>query len=143
MTVQTDRLSSHLDVLCRQIGPRPATWRAEAHAADYVMAQLHNIGMAEVQTQTFTSPGSLGAAVIPYLFGAALAVPLSWLGTLGKLTGGALLLGAMINDANSEWQAAALCAAQLHWREPERVRPHPRAAESAAHTLPDGASRHQ
>jgi hypothetical protein len=97
MTVQTDRLSSHLDVLCRQIGPRPATWRAEAHAADYVMAQLHNIGMAEVQTQTFTSPGSLGAAVIPYLFGAALAVPLSWLGTLGKLTGGALLLGAMIN----------------------------------------------
>lgn len=135
MTVKTDDLNQHLEVLCRQIGPRPATWRAEAHAADYVSGQLRAFGVNDVQTQTFTSPASLGGAVIPYLFGASLAVPLSWLGTMGKLIGGTLLIGAMFNVREFLLGKPPLYAPLNYTGESQNVIARIPAKQEARHTL--------
>ncbi|MGQ9910715.1 MAG: M28 family peptidase [Candidatus Flexifilum sp.] len=93
----TDRLIAHVRALSDDLGPRPAASRAERRAADYVREQLMQRGLSDIREETFPAPSSPGMAVIPYLAGAALALPLSWTGRAGKLLGGGLLLGALFN----------------------------------------------
>ncbi|MCS7072771.1 MAG: hypothetical protein NZM00_14795, partial [Anaerolinea sp.] len=88
----TDRLIGHVRALSEDLGPRPAASRAERRAADYVREQLVRRGLGDVREETFPAPASPGMAVIPYIAGAALALPLSWTGRAGKLLGGGLLL---------------------------------------------------
>lgn len=93
----SDRLMAHVRALSESIGPRPAASRAERRAAEYVREQLLHLGLSDVREETFPAPSSMGMSVIPYMAGAALALPLSWTGRLGKLLGGGLLLGALFN----------------------------------------------
>ena len=88
--LQADRLMEHLKVLCNQIGPRPATSRAERRAAEYVRQVLETLGVDDVRDQFFTSPDSAGWALAPWWLLGAVAALLG--GRTGRLAGGVGLL---------------------------------------------------
>lgn len=56
---------AHLRVLAEEIGPRPATTDAEAHAADYIEAVFASRGL-DVERQEFTTPRTYSWAYVLY-----------------------------------------------------------------------------
>lgn len=88
-----NRLMSHMQALCKDIGPRPPASEQERQGAEYVKKILKQIGYQDIQEQTFRSETSLGWATIPCLLAASLAIPVAWLGgQWGKAVGGLVLL---------------------------------------------------
>jgi hypothetical protein len=93
-SLQAEQLMAHMQILCKQIGPRPSTSPQERQAAEYVRKTLQKLGVKNIQEQPFKSQDSLGWITIPTLLAGALAAPVAWLGgRWGKLAGGLLLLG--------------------------------------------------
>lgn len=108
MTVKTPpsleaaHLMAHMQALCQEIGPRPATSAQERQAAEYVIQALAGLGLQNIQAQTFKSQSSMGHIVLPAALAATLSMPLSGLGgRWGKLVGGLLLLGSSYTLKNS------------------------------------------
>ena len=56
---------AHLHVLADEIGPRPATTDAEAHAADYIEAVFAARGL-DVERQDFNTPRTYSWAYVIY-----------------------------------------------------------------------------
>ncbi|MBN1313455.1 MAG: M28 family peptidase, partial [Anaerolineae bacterium] len=84
---------SHLNALCKDIGPRPSTSARERQAAAYVAQTLTELGLKDVQEQLFMSQNSWGWITIPPVAMAALGIPVGWLGGVwGKGIGAILLL---------------------------------------------------
>jgi len=100
---------THLRVLADDIGPRPATTDAEAHAADYIEAVFASRGL-EVERQEFESPRTYSwAYVIYHLFTIAAAVASGY----GALVWPAFALAAltalvMWSDLDTRWGLTAL-----------------------------------
>ncbi len=94
---QADRLMTHLDVLCNQIGARPTGTRAEFRAAEYVTQVLDSLKVSDVRSQSFRTPHSYGWATIPFTLAAALSTPVGTGGRFGKLIGGLALLSSVLN----------------------------------------------
>lgn len=99
--LSADALMSHVRVLARDIGPRPAGHPQEARARDYIRRRLAEVGITEVSAMTFPSPDTWGyATAIPGL----LALAGNVLG--GKCRAGKLLGGlAALTGAYSLWRA--------------------------------------
>ncbi len=93
-SLQAPCLMTHMQVLCKKIGPRPSTSWQERQAAKYVEKILRALGVTAIEEQPFKSQSSLGWLTIPPAVAAALAFPVAWLGgRWGRLAGGLLLLG--------------------------------------------------
>ena len=88
--MNTQRMLEHLRTLASR--PRPNGSREERRAADYVRGVLKELGIDDVQTQTFRTPASSGWTVIPLATVLAFAALLR--GRLGKLIGGGVVLSA-------------------------------------------------
>jgi hypothetical protein len=100
---------AHLRVLAEEIGPRPATTDAEAHAADYIEAVFAARGL-EVERQEFSTPRTYSwAYVIYHVFTISAAVASGY----AKLFWPALALSAlsaivMWSDLDTRWGLSAL-----------------------------------
>jgi len=49
ISLQANALMSHMQALCKEIGPRPSTSGKERQAADYVENNLRKSGIADIQ----------------------------------------------------------------------------------------------
>jgi hypothetical protein len=84
---------THMQALCKDIGPRPSTSDKERQAADYVESVLRQLGFAGIQRQPFRSPNSAGLVTVSAFAAGLLGVGLALAaGGWGKLFGGLLLL---------------------------------------------------
>jgi hypothetical protein len=93
-SLQAERLMAHMNVLCKEIGPRPPASPQERRAAEYVKKTLAALGVTDIQEQPFKSWPSVGSVNITYFLGGAAAMLLGErFGQLGKLLGGLLSLG--------------------------------------------------
>lgn len=97
VSLQSERLMEHMQVLCKEIGPRPPTSEQERQAAEYVKQQLQAMGYSSVEEQPFKSQNSIGWITVPAAVAGALGVPLAYLGgRLGKALGGLLMIGGAV-----------------------------------------------
>jgi hypothetical protein len=100
---------AHLRVLAEEIGPRPATTDAEAHAADYIEAVFAARGL-EVERQEFSTPRTYSWAYVLYhVFTITAAVASGY----AKLLLPAFILSAlsaivMWSDLDTRWGLSAL-----------------------------------
>lgn len=93
-SLQPESLTTHMRVLCKEIGPRPPTSAQERRAAEYVKETLKELGVGDVQEQFFPSQSSFGWITIPLCLAGALSVPIAAIGgRWGKLVAGLSLLG--------------------------------------------------
>ncbi len=94
LSLQSESLMRHMQVLCKDIGPRPPTSEQERRAAAYVETALRRMGVTDIQRQPFKSQDSLGWEMLPSLIAGLVATALGGLGgRWGKALGGGLLLG--------------------------------------------------
>ncbi len=101
-SLRAESLMEHMRALCQEIGPRPATSTRERQAAEYVIQALTNLGLDNIQAQTFKSQSSMGHVVLPTALAATLGMPLAGAGgRWAKLAGGLLLLGSAHTLKNS------------------------------------------
>lgn len=100
---------AHLRVLADEIGPRPATTDAEAHAADYIEAVFASRGL-DVERQEFSTPRTYSWAYVLYhLFTLGAAVASGY----PKLIWPALVLAVltavvMWSDLDTRWGLSAV-----------------------------------
>jgi hypothetical protein len=90
-------LMTHMQALCKDIGPRPSTSEKERQAADYVKAALQKMGITDLRRQGFPSPNSAGLVTVPAFAAGLLGVGLALFGGVGgKALGAVLLLGSAL-----------------------------------------------
>lgn len=100
---------AHLRVLAEEIGPRPATTDAEAHAADYIEAVFASRGL-DVERQEFTTPRTYSWAYVLYH---VLTIVAAVASRNSKLIWPALLLSALVaivmwSDLDTRWGFSAI-----------------------------------
>lgn len=94
VSIQPRSLMSHMQALCKGIGPRPSTSAKERQAADYVQDILRKLGITDHQRPIFHSQDSSGWVTVPCFAAGVLAVALALLGGVwGKIVASILLLG--------------------------------------------------
>jgi acetylornithine deacetylase/succinyl-diaminopimelate desuccinylase-like protein len=92
--LQPASLMTHMQALCKEIGPRPSTSEKERRAAEYVESTLRKLGITDLHRQGFLSPNSAGLVTVPAFAAGLLGVGLALLGgAWGKALGAILLLG--------------------------------------------------
>ncbi len=85
-------LMTHMQILCKQIGPRPPTSRKEYEAGEYIKEALRAFGLPEPIEQKFWSQNSIGWVIIPSIVLAITGILLGLAGRWGKLAGAAVFL---------------------------------------------------
>ena len=94
--ISPDRVMEHINALAGEIGARPPGSENERRAADYVSEQLRAAGVSDVREHVFKTPRSAGSVFLPYLAAGLAASVIGRMGRLGRVIGGAGLIGLAI-----------------------------------------------
>lgn len=99
--------SAHLHELAEEIGPRPATTDAEAHAADYIERVFHSRGL-EVDRQEFNTPRTYSWAFVLYHLLTIVAAVLVVRFPLPALILGVVVAVLLWTDLDTRWGLSAI-----------------------------------